>query len=128
MKNKLINLAQNEMNNVNKAYAMVQGKLNYKIPTMLFAAAMALESSAFCMADTMRPLLTQISTMLRWVGIAVLVIGVGKFALALKDENPDGQTRAVYYAIAGAMLIGIPTIINAILAGTGSGVSVDVTW
>ena len=40
------------------------------------------------------------------------MIGVAKFALAMKDENPDGQTRAVYYAIAGAILIGIDPIIK----------------
>ena len=50
--------------------------------------------------------------MMGYVGIVVCVIGVAKFALAMKDENPDGQTRAVYYAIAGAILIGIGPIIN----------------
>ena len=85
-----------------------------KSATVLGAVAMCMASVGFC-ADTssiVSALVNQVVGMMKWVGIVVVVIGVAKFSLALKDENPDGQTRAVYYAIAGAVLIGLGPIIN----------------
>ncbi len=90
--------------------------------TMAVRAATVLGCAAMCMAqvglctDTkniVTSLVGQVIQMMQYVGVVVVVIGVAKFALALKDENPDGQTRAVYYAIAGAVLIGLQPIIDA---------------
>ena len=86
--------------------------------TVLGCAAMGIAQVGFCSTtpgSIVSNLVNQIVSMMGLVGVVVCVIGVAKFALAMKDENPDGQTRAVYYAIAGAILIGIGPIIN----GTG---------
>lgn len=83
--------------------------------TVAACAAMCLAQTGLCSADTntiVENLVAQVIVMMGYVGIVVCVIGVAKFALAMKDENPDGQTRAVYYAIAGAILIGIKPIIS----------------
>jgi putative heme iron utilization protein len=88
-----------------------------KAATVLACAASCMAQVGFCdttPAAVVNSLVDQIIGMMGLVGIVVVVIGVAKFALAMKDENPDGQTRAVYYAIAGAILIGIGPIINAL--------------
>ena len=98
-----------------------------RILTVAACFGMCFASVGFCAGTTQNvvgALAKQVVGMLKWVGVIVLIIGVGKFALALKDENPDGQTRAVYYAIAGAILIGLDVIVNGILAKTGTGISV----
>ena len=92
--------------------------------TTILAFTLCFGAFAFCGEDgtknIVENLVSQIVKMLGYVGIVVVVIGVGKFALAMKDENPDGQTRAVYYAIAGALLIGLKPIVN----GLGLGITV----
>ncbi len=93
-----------------------------KILTLMFCALSCLSQVGFCeTANVVDALVGQVITMMGYVGIVVCVIGVAKFALALKDENPDGQTRAVYYAIAGAVLIGIGPIINGLGIRNGGG-------
>lgn len=93
-----------------------------KILTIIFCAVSCLSQVGFCeTAGVVDALVGQVITMMGYVGIVVCVIGVAKFALALKDENPDGQTRAVYYAIAGAVLIGIGPIINGLGIRNGGG-------
>ena len=95
-----------------------------KILTLMFCALSCLSQVGFCEGETAQVvdnLVDQVITMMGYVGIVVCVIGVAKFALALKDENPDGQTRAVYYAIAGAVLIGIGPIINGLGIRTKGG-------
>ncbi len=94
-------------------------KVVNKVEAILMTAGMCagmIGSVGFCApagADDVVPkLLGQLCKMFSYVGIVVCVIGVAKFALAMKDENPDGQTRAVYYAIAGAILIGIRVIVT----------------
>ncbi len=84
-----------------------------KVLTITLCAVMCVGQIGFCDTNTVvSNLVAQIISMMSYVGIVVLVIGVAKFALALKDENPDGQTRAVYYAIAGAVLIGLRVIVS----------------
>ncbi len=103
-----------------------ENRMNRKqaVKTMAVRAATVLGCAAMCMAqvglctDTtqniVNGLVGQVIQMMQYVGVVVVVIGVAKFALALKDENPDGQTRAVYYAIAGAVLIGLKPLITAL--------------
>ena len=65
--------------------------------TVLGCAAMCMAQVGLCTADTksiVTSLVGQVIQMMQYVGVVVVVIGVAKFALALKDENPDGQTRA----------------------------------
>ncbi len=105
---KKINVKTNMKTNIKRLFVSILAF------TMLFG------TFAFCgdaagdgtTTTVVKGLVDQILVMMRYVGIVVVVIGVGKFALAMKDENPDGQTRAVYYAIAGAILIGLKTIID----------------
>lgn len=84
---------------------------------------------AFCESTagaTVSAILKQVCTWFQYIGIIVLVIGVVKFGLALKDDNPDGQARASYYAIAGALLIGIKPVLSAIITAAGvEGVSIN---
>ncbi len=86
-----------------------------RVATVAACVALCVAQTGFCTADVVNKLVAQICVMLRYVGIVVIVIGVGKFALAMKDENPDGQTRAVYYAVAGAVLVGLKSIVDAII-------------
>lgn len=85
--------------------------------TVLGCVAMCWSSIGLCATanSVVHDLVEQVMSMMQLVGVVVCVIGVAKFALAMKDENPDGQTRAVYYAIAGAILMGIKPIIQAIV-------------
>lgn len=128
MKN-LKTIVAKERVNIEEAKVMMR-KFNYQVPATIMMIAASLGSVASCstMGSVMGELLTQICVMLRWVGVAVTVIGVGKFALAMKDENPDGQTRSVYYAIAGIVLIGIPSIVRNIIGKTGATVTIADSW
>lgn len=48
----------------------------------------------------------------KYVGAGILVLGIAKFALALKDENGPGQSQAILYAVAGGVLIGIDVLVG----------------
>ena len=102
---------------VNRADEM-QGRKKFlkakavRLATVMACVALCVAQTGFCTDAVVQRLVDQICSMLRYVGIVVVVIGVGKFALAMKDENPDGQTRAVYYAVAGIVLIGLKTIVD----------------
>ncbi len=96
---------------------LLSGKRTGQILGILACVAMC-SLNIYCDDPTaenlIKNMVDQITKMLRYVGIIVAVIGMGKFALAMKDDNPDGQARAAYYAIAGAILIGIGPIISAL--------------
>ncbi len=106
------------MKEVKKQKINVKNKV-VRAATVLACAAMCYAQTGLCTEAVVNNLVTQIIQMLQYVGIVVVVIGVGKFALAMKDENPDGQTRAVYYAVAGAILIGIDPIVRAVVPSLG---------
>ena len=99
-------------------------KVVNKVEAILMTAGMCagmIGSVGFCdeASGVVTALIGEACKMFRLVGIVVCMIGVAKFALAMKDENPDGQTRAVYYAIAGAILIGIKSIVDAVVPSAG---------
>jgi len=56
--------------------------------------------------------------LLEWfprLGAVVLLIGAIEFALAFKSEDPEGKTKGVRTAVAGAMVIAIPAALGKLL-------------
>ena len=47
-----------------------------------------------------------------WVGAVLGVSGVFQLILAYKDDNADGQSRAVRLVVVALLLIGLPTFIK----------------
>lgn len=56
-----------------------------------------------------------IGTVTVYIGSGFLVIGIMKFALALKDDRPEEKTKAIVMSITGIVLISL----YAILRGAG---------
>ena len=50
-----------------------------------------------------------------YIGAIVAIYGVFSMVMAYKDENADGQTRAIRLIIVGVMLVGFKTVLQ--LAG-----------
>lgn len=53
-------------------------------------------------------------TISRYLGVIIIVIGAVQWALALKDENPDGQSRAVKVILAGIVTFSIKFVLQGI--------------
>ena len=48
------------------------------------------------------------------VGGGVMIYAIISFALSIAQENPDQRSRAIMFVVAGAMLVGIKPILDAI--------------
>ena len=50
-----------------------------------------------------------------YVGIGILVFGLVKWFMAMQDENPEGQSRAIKQAVVGVALICFKTFVGPII-------------
>ena len=51
----------------------------------------------------------------RYIGILLLAWSIGMLVLAFKNEDADSKSRAMMMAVVSIVLVGIPSIINAVL-------------
>jgi len=94
----------------------------YSFLAMMTTVSMTL-TPTLCAENQMQAIMMQmldiIYTIARFIGIAILVYGVVSWILAMKDENADGQTRAIKYVVVGVALIAVKSfatpIVNSLL-------------
>ena len=48
----------------------------------------------------------------KWMGFVVVAMGVFMFIMAYKDDNAEQQSKAARFAIVGALLIGLESILK----------------
>lgn len=48
----------------------------------------------------------------KWIGIVVVVSGIFMFIFAYKDDNAESQSRAIRFAVIGALMIGLELILK----------------
>jgi len=56
-----------------------------------------------------------------YVGAIIIVSGVFNWVLAQKDENADGQSRAIKFIVCGFALVSLKVIVNPLLTNLGLG-------
>ena len=54
-------------------------------------------------------------TIARYVGAIIVVLGVFNWIMAQKDENADGQSRAIKFCVVGIALVALKTLVTPIL-------------
>lgn len=52
------------------------------------------------------------------MGYLIILFGLFKFALSLKDENAEGKSQAIMILMGGVFAVVLPSIIDAIFQGT----------
>ena len=52
------------------------------------------------------------------MGYLIILFGLVKFALSLKDENAEGKSQAIMILMGGVFAVVLPSIIDAIFSGT----------
>lgn len=52
------------------------------------------------------------------MGYLIILFGLFKFALSLKDENAEGKSQAIMILMGGVFAVVLPSIIDAIFSGT----------
>ena len=52
------------------------------------------------------------------MGYLIILFGLFKFALSLKDENAEGKSQAIMILMGGVFAVVLPSIIDAIFKGT----------
>lgn len=48
----------------------------------------------------------------KWMGLVVVAAGIFMFVFAYKDDNAESQSRAARFAVVGALLIGLESILE----------------
>ena len=109
-----------------KAYMDAQRREWYTFLAAMTTAA-ASTVPTFCsqqgntptMKGIMLSMLDVVYNLALFVGIGILVFGLVKWFMAMQDENPEGQSRAIKQAVVGVALICFKTfvapIINSVL-------------
>ena len=54
-------------------------------------------------------------TLFRYVGIVLMVWGIGSLVLALKNDDPDSKVKAIWLIVVSAVLIVLKTLVQAVL-------------
>ena len=119
---------------LSKVYSNVSMRVNntmntarrywYSFLAMMSTVCMTL-TPTLCAENQMNSIMMQmldiIYTIARFIGIAILVYGIVSWILAMKDENADGQTRAIKYVVVGVALIAVKSfatpIVNSLMGG-----------
>ena len=52
------------------------------------------------------------------MGYLIILFGLFKFALSLKDENAEGKSQAIMILMGGVFAVVLPSIIDAVFSGT----------
>lgn len=51
-----------------------------------------------------------------YVGAVICVMGIFNWVLAMKDENADGQSRAIKFVVIGIALVALKTLLRPIVS------------
>ena len=85
------------------------------ICTLMFMLMM-LPMATFCtdanVSKVLSGVVNIIFTVARYVGIVLGISGIFQLILAYKDDNADGQSRAVRLVVVALVLIGLKTLVN----------------
>lgn len=84
----------------------------------LMCMLMMLPMATFCAPTTdsvLKGVLDIIFEVAKYVGIVLAVSGIFQLILAYKDDNADGQSRAVRLVVVALVLLGLKTLVQ----GTG---------
>ncbi len=71
------------------------------------------------MNNTISAVISIVTTIFMWLGVALLVFGLASLGLAFKDDNSEGKVRALQVCLAAIVLISIKWIVKLILNATG---------
>lgn len=81
--------------------------------------AAAVTAPTFCATDQMvtifNKMLDIIYKIALYLGGGILAFALVSWILAMKDENAEGQSRAIRYAVVGVALIAFKTLVGPIL-------------
>lgn len=67
------------------------------------------------MKSIMLSMLEVVYNLALYVGIGILVFGLVKWFMAMQDENPEGQSRAIKQAVVGVALICFKAFVGPII-------------
>lgn len=95
---------------------------------MASLTAGAIATPAFCTGGgvdinaTFQSIMEILYDIAMYMGIGIVAYAVFSWVLAMKDDNPDGQSRAIRFLVVGIVLAGLGTVAGPIinnLLGTG---------
>lgn len=91
------------------AYASLVAGMAAMTPTLCAQTGVAMDA----LFDKMVDIVCQIAF---YVGAIIIVGGIFNWVLAQKDENADGQSRAIKFIVCGFALVGLKILVQPILA------------
>lgn len=86
-----------------------------KMASVFMCAAVMIPMATFCAPTTdqvMNGVLNIIFEVAKYVGIVLAVSGIFQLILAYKDDNADGQSRAVRLVVVALILLGLKTLVK----------------
>ena len=91
-----------------------------------FVAGMMSVSPVFCLSGNTGTMNALFSSMVNivcniafYVGAIIIVSGIFNWVLAQKDENADGQSRAIKFIVCGFALVSLKVIVGPLLQNLG---------
>lgn len=75
----------------------------------------------------MLSVLNIVGNIFRWIGVVLMVWGVGQLVLAFKNDDADSKSRGAMVVVAGFAATFIKTIMNLILGNAGGNTTVNVS-
>lgn len=101
-----------------KIISKISAKVNLKKMAGTFmCAAMMIPMTTFCTLNTptaqgvMTGVLNIIFEIAKYVGVVLAVSGIFSLILAYKDDNADGQSRAVRLVVVALVLLGLKPLV-----------------
>lgn len=71
-------------------------------------------------APTMEGIFTKLMDVLYdiffWMGAVIVAVSVANWIVAMKDENADGQSRAIRFIVVGIVLVCLKSVLAPIIA------------
>ena len=85
-------------------------------------AALTVSSMTFTptlCAPTMKGIFTKLMDILYdiffWMGAVIVAVSIANWVMAMKDENADGQSRAVRFIVVGIVLVCLESVLDPII-------------
>lgn len=89
---------------------------------MAAVATSSIMAPMFCdatMDAVFKQIITVILDIARYMGIGITAYAVISWLLAMKDDNADGQSRAIRFVVVGIALVAAKTLLGAVLSAMG---------
>ena len=90
---------------------------DYQMLTTYMTKAMVLASSVNMNLSTdqlIGSIVDFICNVAMYIGIVIVVTGIFSIVLAYKDDNAEGQSRAIRLAVVGGVLVGLKPLLKVI--------------